>query len=437
MKHSNCGGRHQLIRLATVLGCVFIAVTAHAQDSFRIGPFGVRSQVSSSANWTDNINNASGGKEDGYWFTVSTDHRASTVLAEKHSFYISTGFGVTHYPERRDLNSVTPVNLTTGLNLNFDKYKYAISDQFSYQSRASDQFFAAGTARVDTYSNTFRASAKADLSPWSFGLSYLHTDTWYGATNGQDQFNPAPSTRDAIYSNADFSFRAWRGLQGSIGAGYNVDWSDGNRTESLVGRVGLRGPLTPKLDLDMLATFAITGKSRYRADLTFRSAITTKIQYSIRAGVLVTQSEVSSKHRVSMILDTQISFAEGVEFPRGVRHTVTISVSPFDLASDEQGVSGYAFVDSVAIGYRMDYTPRIFQRITISPFVRYGQTHSRAPSGIRENTRTFSAGVGAGYPITRKFSLGANYTYTNRQSNLGSAREYESNTVSLSGTYVF
>jgi|GEM_PF-3412527 len=436
MKSNITSGLPTLTRwTATVCAlALFASVAARAQDSFKIGPFGVRSQVSSSVNWTDNVNNTKLNTEDDYWFTVSTNHHAATRLYDRHDFFLSTGFGTKQHPERKDLNSVTPINLTTGLNLNYDKYKFRFADTFSYQSQASDQLFAAGTARVDTFSNTFVADAAATLRPWGFGLKYLHSNTWYGTTNGQNAFNPEPSSRDLINADVDYSMRVWRGLTGVVGLAYVINWNNGEETESLRGKIGVSGPLTPNLDLDAVAHFAITGTTYYRATMTYRSGLARKLRYSIKAGALVTESLVSSKKVVSLILTTNITLDSQLEFPPRTTHAFDFNVSPRDVTVHDQAEGGVSFSERISATYRIAH--RLTDRITLNPFFRFTRQRTFGAT-TNETVEFFTAGMGTGYQLTRKFSLGANYSYISRNSNLGADREYDRNTVSLSGTYVF
>ena len=367
--------------------------------TFRKGDFRVSLSPSLGVDYNDNIDLAERNAEDDFIFRPMLNATMSYPVTQQNLLMLNVGIGYDDYLEN---NRYDTWRLTTGTQLSFDMFikdfRINLHDYASYSRDASQEASVGGRGSGDLarLNNTIGILASYSLRDMFFSAGFDHQNVWSMDSSFQSQ----DRATEIFSSQAGYVVN--RVLTGGVeGTASWTAYDEPLLNDNTSYTVGLFGTWTPGKAITVSPR---VGYSFYQFDQTSRLIRTDDANSWY--------FDITATHAITQVISYSLSV--GHEMRPGVQSDLT----------EEWYV-------------RPNVRWAAFEHLTFSASAGYqhgSQGQANIEGNLEETYDWFNAGIGADWPFAKRFSLGMNYRYTKRVSDLGS-REYDQNLVSLTLTY--
>lgn len=375
--------------------------------TFRSGDFRMLLKPSLSMEWNDNVNLTQTGQEQDFIILPTMGAIMNYPLTSQNLLQLNVTGGYWEYIKHPNL-STWYVSTESGLSFNIYVKDILINlhEQPSYVQNSVENAQVAGTGSYGTFANTAGLSVQWSSKWLALTVGYDHQDS----LTTSSQFSYGNNSSDDAYTRAGYLWNSklTTGLEGTYSfTGFNQNVLNDTASYS----VGIYGDWHPDTFLEIeprvgasfnqySQTSAVQTSSlnTWYADLTITHKINRSLNYSIDGGRDVSPG-VQSTADVNWHVNTEITW----NFIRN------FSFSPqlfFQHGNQGQGSTVNAGLPNLP--------PTLLQQ--------------------NEVYNWYGGSLGFSYAITRRFTVGWNYQFTQRTSSL-SNRGYTQNIIGIQITY--
>lgn len=377
--------------------------------TFKSGDFRMLLQPSLSMQWNDNINCTGTGQENDFIILPILGVNMSYPLTRENLLQLNVSAGYSEYLRHPHLSSWY---LQSGSGLSFNLYIKDIlvnlHDQFSYAQNTSENPDIAGTGTSGIFQNSAGLSGQWSLKYINFTVGYDHEN--YMSTSSQ--FDDINNETESAYTRIGYQWnpKFTTGVEGTVSyTSYDENTLNNNASYS----AGVYAEWRPDTFLDVKPRigYAIDqfGQSSqflqtqnlesWYADLAITHGITRSLSYTVDAGHAISPGMQSDAN--------EYWYANGGitwNFIKG------FSLQPqFYYQHGNQGIGSTILPTSI---------PSEFPSTLISD----------------EIYNWYGGSIGLNYTITKRFTMGWTYSFTQRSSSL-SGRGYTQNIIGVQFTY--
>lgn len=365
--------------------------------TFKSGDFRMLVKPSLGLDYNDNINLQKEDRWDDFILRPLLQLTASYPITQNNLLFVDIGVG---YDKYFDHDEYSQFRLNSGSQISFDifvkDFRINLHDRFQYTQDSARESSIAGTGFYGYFDNTLGLSAAWELKDISLAAGYDH----YNRIATEDDYSYQDQASEMFFTRAGFLVhpQLTLGAEGTVAfTTYDQQVLNDNTAYS----AGVYGEWHPGKALSFLPR---VGYTYYQFD---------------DSSVFLRTEDVSSWY---FDLTLRHDVAEAVSYSFSAGHQLRLGVQS-DL------------IDEWYI--RPMVTWRVFKAISLNTYLSY-EHGSQGEENIRGNlTETydwFGGGVGASWPLLKRLTLGLNYRFTIRSSDLEN-REYTQNLVGLLLTY--
>ncbi len=371
--------------------------------TFRSGDFRLLLVPSLSMQWNDNINCTDTGQEEDFIILPTLGMIMSYPLTDRNLLQLNVTVGYEEYVQHSNLSSWY-ISSGSGLSFNFYIKDIIVNvhDRFSYVQNSAANAQVAGTGTYGTFENSAGFSVQWDLRQLDLVAGYDHQDSI--ATSSQ--FDDTDSSTESAYARAGYKWNSklTTGGEGTFSyTGYNQNVLN----DTTAYTIGVYGDWHPDayLEVEPRVGYSINQYSQ-------SSAVQTSNLNSWYADLLVSHKIT---HSLTYTLDAG--------------HNVTPAVQS---TADEYWYANTGIIWSFIRNFSIQ--PQLFYqhgKEGIGSTI-FGPNNNNLVSN--EKYDWYGGSLGFSYVITRRFTIGWNYQFTQRTSSLPN-RGYTQNVIGIQISY--
>lgn len=372
--------------------------------TIKSGDFRLLLQPAVSAQFNDNINCTSSGKQDDFIILPDLGVIMSYPLSQRNLLQLNVTIGYSDYVKHPTLSSFY---LQSGSALSFDVYikdiLINVHDSFSYIQNSSQNAQVAGTATYGTFQNTAGLSGDWSLRYVDFTVGFDHGNII--ATTSQ--FSDTDNSTESGYAHVGYKLnsKTTAGVETTISyTGYEQNTLNDSTSYS----AGVYGDWRPD------AFLHVEPRVGYAYN-----------QFNNTSQALQTSSQGSWYADLSISHDITRSLSYSIDAGRNVGLGVQSDANEYWYAN---GSITWKLIRNFSL------TPSFFYQHGTQGM---GSTIlAGAPNLLpqAENYDWYGGSIGFSYAITKRFEMGWNYSITQRTSNLA-GRGYTQNVIGVSLSY--
>ena len=367
--------------------------------TFKSGDLRMLVTPSVGLDWNDNINSSDTDKESDFILKPFVQFDLTYPLTQVNLLAVNLGIGYDYYFDHHDESSL---RLQTGSGLSFDifvkDFVINLHDRMSYTRDSSQEPAVANTSDFANFENTIGILTSWNLAKGTVSLGYDHQNT----VSPESQFNSQNSAAEMLLARATYLVhpQVQAGLEGTVSF---TDYTQPTLNDNTAYSIGPFVSWQPGSALQVV----------FRGGYVFYDFKQTSAL--IKAQDLSTYYvDLTVTHNATELFS--YSFSAGREVNLGVQSDTT-----------EQWY------------LRPSVTWHLFKNISLNTGVSYenGNQGDQGLGGgsIEEHFNWLGATVGVNWPFMKRLSLGANYRFTFRESNLPD-RGYNQNMIGLTLSYI-
>jgi hypothetical protein len=396
------------------------AQKAGDRENFAIGPVRFAMAAGLGVEFNDNITYAETGRQSDVILTPVFNIDAMLPLSEMNTLRFSVGLSYNKYLDHSQYDThgvlISP-NSALELNVMLGQVKLVFRDRFSYQEDPYDIPELSGVARYDRYENQAGLEATYDLNSGAgFSAGYDHYNLW---TKGST-FSDEDRAVDTLFVKP--FYHVTEKLKVGINASYSfINFESSDRAD---GHSLLVGPYLE---------YQINENTNAYLEVGYQS-----LQYdgSFTPTNLIDQLSLTSAEKRQLLAAGSTSDDEGSD---SYYIRAEIDNKPFSTFQHRLSFSKTAeigFFDDFYNLYHVEYDAEFtgINHVSIGPSIFYEYYDSSG--GLSEKANRVGATIGIRYYMNNSLTLGLDYRYLWKDSNLPGA-DYYQNLVFLSAYYKF
>lgn len=390
-------------------------------ENFAIGPVRFAMAAGIGIEYNDNITYAETGRESDFIVTPVFNIDATLPLSQMNTLRFSVGLSYNKYLSHHEFDSdsvlISP-NSVLELNMMLGQVKLVFRDRFSYQEDPEAIVELSNVAKYDRYENQVGVEATYDLNSGAgASAGYDHYNLW---TKG-DTFSDEDRAIDTVFIKPFYHFT--EKLKVGLNASYSfITFDSSDRSD---GHSVLVGPYLEYQINENTNAYLEVGYQSLQYDGSFtpttlinQLSLTSAEKRALeQAGSAATDNEGSDSYYVRAEIDNKpfSTFQHRLSFSK------TAEIGFFD-----------DFYNLYHVEYDAEFTG--INHVSIGPSVFYEYYDSSG--GFAEKAHRVGATIGIRYSMTNSLTLGLDYRYLWKDSNLQGA-DYTQNLVFLSAYYKF
>ena len=388
--------------------------------NFAVGPFRLSLAVGAGIEFNDNINLSENHRESDFIFRPVLNLDATWRMTEINTIHIAVGATYAKYFDHSELDSdgvIISPNSELALTFMAGPVKITLRDRFGYQEDTYDIPDLSNAARYARYENQAGIQIDYGMNPWTtITVGYDHYNLW----STKDNFDLQDRAIDTIFVKP--SFQVTPTVKVGVNAAYswiNFDSADRSDATNLLIGPFVEWQISPYTNLYLEAGYQMmdfNGSSDFSSDFIDVLNLNPDDARAVR-GVL-NDNEDSNSFYVKL----EINNHPTQYFEHRLLASKTTEVG---FSSD--------FYDIYHIEYSADW--RIMQdKVQLGPTLFY--EYYETSGDVGENAHRFGAAFGVRYHFSNSITLGLDYRYIYKDSNLA-GNDYYQNLAFLSLYYKF
>ncbi len=388
--------------------------------NFAVGPFRLSLAAGVGIEYNDNIRLSDDNRESDLIFRPVLNLDATWRMSEINTLHIAVGATYAKYLDNDDLDSdgvIISPNSEVAFTFMAGPVKITLRDRFGYQEDTYDIPDLSQTARYKRFENQAGIQLDYGMNPWTtITLGYDHYNLW----STEDNFDLQDRAIDTIFIKPAFQITPTvkLGLNTSY-SWINFDSSDRSDGTNLMVGPFLEWQISPYTNLYVEAGYQMLnfdGTSDFSGDFIDDLGLSGEDADAVRG----------------IFRDSEDSDAFYVKFEINNRPTEFFEHRLLGSKTTEVGFSS-DYYDIYHIEYAADW--RVMQaKVQMGPTLFYEYYETSGDLG--EEAHRFGAAFGVRYHFSNSISVGLDYRYIYKDSNL-QGNDYYQNLAFLSLYYKF
>ncbi len=388
--------------------------------NFAVGPFRLSLAVGAGFEFNDNIRLSDDNRESDVIFRPVLNLDATWRMSEINTLHISVGATYAKYFEHSDLDSdgvIISPNSELALTFMAGPVKITLRDRFGYQEDTYDVPDLSGTGKYARYENQAGIQLDYGMNPWTtITVGYDHYNLW----TTDEEFALQDRAIDTFFVKPGFQITPT--VKVGVNASYswiNFDSSDRSDANNLLVGPYVEWQISPYTNFYLEAGYQFMD---FSGSSDFTTAFANDLDLSDEDADAVRRIFSDEEDASSFYLKFEINNHPSEYFEHRLLGSKTAEVGFF---SD--------FYDIYHIEYAADW--RLMQeKVQFGPTVFY--EYYESSGNFAEEAHRYGAALGIRYHFSNSITLGLDYRYIYKDSNLDN-QDYYQNLAFVSLYYKF